>query len=144
MRNHELDREFSHGGIPLTPESACRLAQRISAFALEFYEDQTGEPKPLHWIEDRTLVKRFVEASGLWHADRRNLKATLKQKAYVRIGAKPYFFFLYKVDPDLPGFLTLAGGHAVAAPELHAVILEAYRLGKYNPREEARRIKAVR
>lgn len=126
----------------ITFDNAGETLRHLQAFALEFCEEGNGEPKPLRWIEDRALVDRFRLASGLAAPQFDPPITALQHRAYVRLqSGEVRAFWIYRCTVGAPGLITFADGCAKTTPDLHAVILEAYGLALYSPREESRRVK---
>lgn len=127
---------------PIDVETARRITADVAGFALQFYEDGSGEPRELDWVTRPDLVTRFVAAAGLGRAEPRSPTATLMQEAVLRdLRGHLYYFHLYKVQPSEAGLIVLADGSSTTTVDLHSVIVEAYALSRYSPREESRRIK---
>lgn len=123
----------------LRPEVARRIANDVAAFALEFYEQGSGNAFPLQWQDDAEIVNRFVEAVGLQRAQPDEPTADLEHTAFVRTSdATEYRFGLVDVFEGNGGMAVFVGGHARCSVDLHEVVCVAYGLERYDSERESR------
>ena len=123
----------------LRPEVARRIAGDVVAFALEFYEQGSGNALPLQWQDDVDTVNRFVEAVGLPRAQPDEPTADLEHTAFVRTSdGTEYRFGLVDVFECNAGTAILVGGHVRCSVDLHEVVCDAYGLERYDSERESR------
>lgn len=100
---------------------------QLDAFAVQLYDDFTGQPLPLVWIDDPVLVGQFRDSVPLSSTGPGNLT----HDATLRVELRTTFDEHYRIDiadiqPGLPGLVMFEDGSGACTELMQETLAQAY------------------
>ncbi len=122
----------STGPPVLSSELFFQIAPEIQAFAIQLYDDFSGQPLPLQWIDDPFVaqsIQLMVQPSS-FHPGGLTNDATAT--TYIQTMSGELFLCdLVDIVQGQPGKIVFTDGYFELDPEMHAVIETEYGLTGY-------------
>lgn len=120
-------------GFPLPPlqplplDLAPLALDQLQSFAIQRYDDLTGQPLPLQWIEDPILVQLFQDSIDLGSVQAGSLMhdATAHTEL-LTFGGQRYQIGLAEIELGLPGQIIFDGGWGTCSELMQEAIGLAY------------------
>ncbi len=113
------------------------LSPQFEAFTLQFYDDATGDPLDLVWIQDPLIVADFLGGIDMSIPPEEQIGHDLMQTAYVRtMNGEIYRFYVADIVENEAGLAVFHDGVVTTSPSLHTTIASAYGLIGYESSKE--------
>lgn len=123
--------------LPLPLDFAPPIFNELEAFAVQLYDQDSGQALPLQWIEDPFLVDQVRNAIPLSGLSPENLTYDGTIRMQLRTGIGELFYVdLAEILPGQPGLVMFADGSGIATPVLQETIGFAYGDPTFSSNEE--------